>query len=159
MTTSRVRRVSVPHDVPGVGEFAAPGYASAFELTAPGAPSLTPEQWARAVFEGAPAPLRRLLVAGWSGVLGLGLGPRPSPGHVLGWLVSDSGAGSVTLDARSRLMAARNVVVTDGTRVVWTTLVRFERRTGGVLWGAAAPVHHAMVPRLLTRAARSAARG
>ncbi|MCF3101293.1 DUF2867 domain-containing protein [Streptomyces roseoverticillatus] len=159
MTTSRVRRVRVPRDAPGVGAFTAPGYASAFELTAPGTPSLTPEQWARTAFEGAPGALRRLLVTSWSGILGLGLGPRPSPRHVLGWLVSESGPGSVTLEARSRLMTARNVIGVDGTKVVWTTLVRFEQRMGRLVWSAAAPVHHAVIPCLLTRAAGTAARG
>ncbi|RNF81257.1 DUF2867 domain-containing protein [Streptomyces botrytidirepellens] len=152
MTTARVRRVDVPQVMPGGEDFGEPDYVSAFELTAPRA--RTPEQWARATFEGAPALSRWFLVRGWTLGLGLRLGPRTSPAHVLGWPLTDSGADSATLAARSRLVAARNVVVVDGARVVWVTSVRFHGPLGRVVWAVAAPVHHLAVPFLLGRASR-----
>ncbi|MFC1410088.1 hypothetical protein ACEZCY_12535 [Streptacidiphilus sp. N1-12] len=102
----RARRIEVPGEIPG-GGLPDADYASAFELTTPDARALTPAQWARGAFEGAPAPLRPVLLLGWTLVLGLRLGPRPSPDHVLGWPIRDAGPDSVTLEADSRLLAAR----------------------------------------------------
>ncbi|WP_405783438.1 DUF2867 domain-containing protein [Streptomyces sp. NBC_00859] len=155
MTTPRVRRVDVPEAARTSGDFAAADYASAFGLPMPRAGSRTPEQWARATFEDAPAAVRWFLLRGWTLVLGLRMGPRPSPGHVLGWLVSQSGPGSVTLEARSSLVVTRNIVVVDGSGVVWITFVRYNRRLSRLVWAVAAPVHHLAVPRLLGRAART----
>ncbi|WP_041823585.1 hypothetical protein [Streptantibioticus cattleyicolor] len=128
--------------------------ASAFALPAAALPSLTPEEWARATFEGAPGPLRQVLRAGWTAGLGLRLGPGSSPRHVLGWPITGSGADAVTLEARSPLLTARNVVTVEGSRLVWATFVWFEKPAGRAVWSAAAPVHHRTVPYLLARAAR-----
>lgn len=152
----RARRIEVPRRIAREAGFAAFDYASAFELASPGARSLAPEQWARAVFEGAPRLLRWVLLRGWGLGLGLRLGPRPSPGHVLGWAVSDAGPDTVILAAHSRLIDARNTVLVEDGRVVWVTLVRFERRAAAPLWAAAAPIHHLTVPYLLRRANRRA---
>lgn len=152
----RVHRIEVPRRITREAGFAAFDYASAFELASSGAPSRAPESWARAVFEDAPRLLRWVLLRGWRLGLGLRLGPRPSPGHVLGWAVSDAGPDTVTLGARSGLIDARNIILVEDSRVVWVTLVRFERRPGGLLWAAAAPVHHLTVPYLVRRAARRA---
>ncbi|NDZ78419.1 DUF2867 domain-containing protein [Streptomyces sp. SID10853] len=161
MTHPRVRRVEVPQAARTAGESATADYASAFELRSRQARSGTPEQWARATFEDAPAVVRWILLRGWTLVLGLRMGPRPSPGHVLGWELTESGSASVTLDARSPLIAARNVVVVDDSGVVWVTFVRYHRRLSRLVWAAAAPVHHLAVPWLLGLAGRkhTASRG
>jgi Protein of unknown function (DUF2867) len=159
MAAPRARRVEVPRAIQVDEEFAEPNYASAFELPTPDAHSLTPEQWARATWEGAPVILRWLLTMGWAFVLGLRLGPRPSQKHVLGWLISDSGPDSMTLESRSRHLASQNIVVVNNSKVVWVTYVRFNRRLAGPLWAMAAPVHHRAIPCLLKRASRSATRG
>lgn len=154
MSIPRAHRAEVPLSVrAGIGG-AQSDYTSAFELPVPDARAQTAEQWARATFEGAPAPLRRVLLLGWTLVLGLRLGPVPSPGHVLGWPVTDSGSGSATLTASSWLITAQNVVVTGESSVTWVTLVRFDRRIGRAVWSMARPVHHLVVPRLLRRASR-----
>ncbi|GHG72492.1 DUF2867 domain-containing protein [Streptomyces griseocarneus] len=157
-TTSHVRRAEVPRETRTGKDFSKPHYASAFELPAPGAAtSMTPEQWARAVFEGAPPPLRRVLSFGWRRALGLRMAPT-SPQCVLGWHVAESGPRSVVLEARSPLMATRNTVLVREASVVWVTLVRFHRPLARPVWAVAAPVHHTVVPWLLKRAlARAAA--
>ncbi|MFI0770221.1 DUF2867 domain-containing protein [Streptomyces sp. NPDC021218] len=153
----RARRTTVPGALAARYDLAGAHYASAFALPVPRAGALTAEQWARAVFEGAPAPLRRFLVLGWTLGLGLRLGPRTSPRHVLGWAVSDAADHSLTLTARSPLVLTHNVVAVEDARVLWATFVRFDRPVGRPLWALAAPVHHRTVPRLLGRAARAAA--
>jgi hypothetical protein len=155
MGTGRAHRAPVPSALREDGRFAGAGYASAFRLRAAGPGS---ERWARAVFEGAPAPLRPVLVAAWSLGLGLRLGPRPSAGHVLGWEIEHSDADMTVLHARSRLIDAWNVVAApegDGADLVWATFVRFNRPPGRPLWAAAAPVHHVILPYLLRRAGRA----
>ncbi|MFF1924035.1 DUF2867 domain-containing protein [Streptomyces sp. NPDC058221] len=159
MTSARVHRVEVPQTADaggseGGGGLVGAGYASAFELTSPLAGTRTPEEWARAAFEDAPAPLRVVLVLGWRLALGLRLGPRPSPGHVLGWPVAETGPHGVVLEARSGLITARNVVTVSATGVVWSTFVRYERRIARPVWAVVAPVHHLVIPYVLARANR-----
>jgi hypothetical protein len=130
------------------------GYASAFELSIGARRFLTPEQWARATFEGAPAFVRVFLTVSWQYGLGLRLGARASPDHVLGWLISTSGSESITLKARSRLMVAENIVTVREATVDLVTLVQFTGRPGRVLWALATPLHNRMIPYLLGRAGR-----
>jgi hypothetical protein len=155
MSTTRVRRVEAPREVEAGDALAEPDYASAFELPTPDAGRLTPEQWARATWEGAPGLLRRFVLTGWTLVLGLRLGPRPSPTHVLGWLISAADSNSITLQADSRLLAAQNIVVVDGSSVVWVTLVRFDRRIARPMWAIATPIHHMTIRYLLAHAGLS----
>jgi hypothetical protein len=130
------------------------GYAVAFVLSHPTEGGRSPEQWARAVWEQAPSPVRWLLLTGWRIGLGLHLTPaQDTSAHVLGWALSRTNDRAAVLDARSRLMTARNVVELDGPRVRWTTFVRFDKRPAGALWSLAAPVHQAVLPYLLRRAA------
>lgn len=146
-----VRRIDVPPEIRA--RYAAADYASAFLL--PGDRSGKPEKWARATFEGAPVPLRWLLPFGWRLVLGLRLGPLRSSRHVLGWRIEDSDEGSITLESRSWLAVADNIVVVEETGVRWVTVVHYRRRVAAAVWALAAPIHHLTVPWLLGRAARS----
>jgi hypothetical protein len=148
MASSGTRRVAVP-DGP---ERRQGDYASAFEMSIGERRFLTPEQWARATFEGAPSALGLFLTFGWKFVLGLGLGPRSSPSHVAGWRIESSGRDSITLEAHSRLLHARNTVFVHDAAVMVVTDVHFDRRLGRVLWAAAAPIHHRTIPYLLTHA-------
>jgi hypothetical protein len=132
--------------------FAHPDYASAFEVLAPGTDH-TAEQWARAMFEAAPAAVRWLLVVGWKYVLRFRLGPRASPDHVLGWKIVAKAPDSIVLELQSPLMSAQKILRTEQSRTFTMTLVRYERRFARALWLAATPVHHRTEPYLLGRAA------
>jgi F420H(2)-dependent quinone reductase len=146
-------RIEVDDELRAAATLARPDSVSAFEVTVPGAASGSPERWARAVFEGAPAPVRWFLRVGWRAGLGFGLGPRGSADHVLGARIADTGADSVTLELRSRLCLAHNVFVVRGDRVRWVTLVRYHTPAARPLWTVAALAHRALAPRLLDRAA------
>jgi hypothetical protein len=152
MASGGARRVEVPDEIRARPGQPGSGYASAFELAIGARRFLTPEQWARATFEGAPAPLKVFLTTGWKYGLGLALGARASPEHVLGWLISSSSSDSITLQARSRFLVAQNVVMVSDSTVVLATLVQFSGRTGRALWAVATPVHHRVIPYLLQRA-------
>lgn len=114
----------------------------------------SPEEWARAAFEGAPPPVRLFLLFGWRAVLGLRLGPRPSAEHVLGWRITNSGSETIHLTSRSPLMAAQLVMRVEGPGVTLSTHVSFEGRGGRPVWALVGPIHRRLIPYLLGRAAR-----
>jgi Protein of unknown function (DUF2867) len=155
MAPRRVRRVEIPAAIESGDVLAEPDYSVAFELEIADADAMTPEQWARATWEGAPGLLRPLLVMGWALVLGLRLGPRPSPEHVLGWRIATSDSNSIVLQSDSPLIAASNIVLVNDSDVVWVTVVRFERRMARLVWAMATPIHLITIPYLLKRASLS----
>jgi hypothetical protein len=113
------------------------------------------EQWARAVFEGAPQPLRWFILTGWILGLGLRLGPRRSTSHVLGWRILSTTAGTTVLGVESFLLQARLVVQVDEARVLHATFVRYNRRPARLIWPVAAQIHRRLIPYLLDHAAAS----
>lgn len=153
----RVRRVGVPQAIAASFAHSTATSAAAFALTTGAAETRTPQQWARAVFEDAPAAVRWCLVAGWTNVLGLELGPRPSDDHVLGWAITDGDlvAGSTTLLAGSRRVRACTTVAVESSTVTWVTLVHCSNAAARLLWAMVRPLHHVIVRSLLARAARA----
>lgn len=158
MKPDRVRRVAVPQQIAASFARSTANYAAAFTVTTEAAGARTTVQWARAVFERAPAALRWFMVFGWTRVLGLGLGPRPSDDHVLGWAIADSDVvpGSTALIAASRFMRACNTVTIEESTVTWVTLVHYSSAAARPLWALARPIHHLTIRFLLARAARTA---
>jgi hypothetical protein len=144
---ARARRVEPPA---GVAD-----YASSFAVDVPLADARTPEQWARHTLEGAPLALRWFVLLGWRVVLRLRLAPRGAAGSIMGWRVSATTPDTITLEVGSSLVTARKVLTVEQNRVSMTTLVRYERALGRVLWSVIVPIHHRIEPLLLTLAARS----
>jgi hypothetical protein len=127
-------------------------YTDSFEAEFATADDRSPEQLARAVFEGAPRSVRWLLLAGWRFVLGLRLGPRPSPEHVLGWAIVERGPESVTLELRSWFLTSRLVFRIGESRATQATFVRYDRPIAVAIWPAVSIFHRQIVPRCLRRA-------
>jgi deazaflavin-dependent oxidoreductase (nitroreductase family) len=130
-----------------------PDYTDAFEVTRRASDNRSPEQWARAMFEGAPMLVRWFLIFGWRVVLGLRLGPRPSAGHVLGWRIAAVDSGAIHLDAVSPLANAELVVRVTNSTVGFATNISYARRATRLLWAVVRPIHQWIVPYLLKRAA------
>jgi hypothetical protein len=116
----------------------------------------TPEQWARAVFEETPRPVRWFLVNGFRYGLGLRFGPRPSPDHVLGWTIIDRSPDSLTVEARSWFLTSRLVFRTETTRLSQSTYVRYDRRIAAIVWPPVSILHRQIVPRIVRHAATQA---
>jgi hypothetical protein len=154
----RVRRVDVPPPISASFACSTANDALAFAVTTEAATSRTAPQWARAVFEGAPAVVRWFLLFGWAHVLRLQLGPAASADHALGWAIADGDlvAGSTSLTAESRLVRASNTVVVERSTVTWVTLVHYSHAAGRPLWAVARPFHRLTLRYLLARAAREA---
>lgn len=112
-------------------------------------------QWARAAWEGAPAPLRWFMLAGWRLVLGFRLGPPHSPDHILGWRIVRGGPDETVCHLRSGFLSAHNTFrKTDGS-LVWSTFVSYERPVARVIWPPVSLIHRVLV-RLALRHAASA---
>ncbi|HEY1831544.1 MAG TPA: DUF2867 domain-containing protein [Acidimicrobiales bacterium] len=147
----------MPEAVRAADTMAAPDYVDGFSLLVPASGEVrTPEDWARAVFDDAPAALYQFVVIGWRVFLGLRLGPRPSPDCVIGWRLADRGEHWVRMEVGSAMLEAHIVFWLDQERLTFSTSVHYTRRRARLLWSALAPVHHQVVPMLLRSAARRA---
>lgn len=131
-------------------------YDDCFTAPRAAADDRTPEQWARAVFEGAPRPVRWFLVNGFRYGLGLRFGPWPSPEHVLGWAIIDRSADSLTVESRSWFLTSRLVFRTETTHLSQSTYVRYDRRIAAIIWPPVSLLHRQIVPRIVRHAARRA---
>ena len=112
------------------------------------------EQWARAVWEEASAPMRLFLIAGWRLVLGLRLGSRDSADHVLGWKIVHRLPNETAVEAKSRTLTAHNTFRRDDQRLVWSTFVRYDRPAARIIWPPVSLLHRPLVRYSLRRAAR-----
>lgn len=130
-----------------------PDYRDAFEVPIDKTDRRTAEQWLRAVFEDAPRPVRWFLLLGWRGVLGLRLGPRPSPDHILGWRIASREHDEVRLELHSALMKAQLTLRLSSSTAVWSTNVSYTQPLARSLWAAVGVIHRQIVPYLLGRAA------
>jgi hypothetical protein len=152
------QRAGVAQSVRAVGRFTEEcDYEVAFAIDRPEGPRLSAEQWARAVFEGAPRAMRWFLIVGWT-VITCRLKPRRSPIRVLGWHIEDVTPDTVVLVARAWVgLVSRLVVSVDVDKV---TVASFVRYTGPVaqvaraVWAGTVPLHERILPALLTSAAR-----
>jgi hypothetical protein len=136
------------------GTLAEPDYTDVFEVgTELG--SRSAEQWARASFEGAPRAVRWFLLVGWRLVLGLRLGPRRSPDHVLGWTIVRRTREQIILETQSTLLGQVQLVFrVQASRVLAGTLIHFAGHGARAIWSIVGLVHRRTLPYLLTRGAR-----
>jgi hypothetical protein len=104
-------------------------------------------------FEDAPRPVHWFLLLGWRRVLGLRLGPRPSPDHILGWRIASRQPEEVRLELHSALMVAQLTLHLASSTAFWSTNVCYTRPLARPLWAAVGMIHRRMVPSLLGRAA------
>lgn len=130
-----------------------PDYRDRFEVAIPRTDTRTAEQWLRTVFEDAPRPVRWFLLLGWRGVLGLRVGPRPSPDHILGWLIVSKEPEEVRLELHSALMKAQLTLHLSSSTAIWNTDVSYTQPLARPLWATVGVIHRQIIPSLLGRAA------
>jgi hypothetical protein len=140
--------IPVRADLRALSRFPHTDYADCFEIAiAPG--QRTAEQWARVVFERAPAGLRMFVTFGWR-VLGIQLAPPRVAGHVQGWRIVKNSPDAVVLQARSLAgLTARLVLRVDESVLRFGTFVRCDGLFGRAVWFGVAPLHRLVVSRLL----------
>lgn len=131
-----------------------PDFACTYVVALAPGDTRSSEQWARTVWEEAPAPLRLVMLAGWKLVLRLRLGPRHSPDHILGWRITARDPDRTECRLDSPFLSAGNVFRTSGGRLAWSTFVTYDRPAARLIWPPAAPLHRLIVRIALHRAAR-----
>src|SRR5581483_3067773 len=92
-----------------------------------------------------PAPLRGFMLVGWRFVLGLRLGPRPSPEHILGWRITKRSPEETVCQLSSSFLDATNTFRRVGDRLVWSTCVTYDRPVARVIWPPVSLLHRPLV--------------
>lgn len=151
------RRVVAPDPLISGDDF---DYADAFEVALDEDDPRLPEALVRAGLEQAPPLLRWLIIAAHRGVLRLRLGQSGAQGDVLGWMVTHSYLDVVAVQASGPLLDATIIARrSEPTRAVLTTFVFYRHPVlAKVVWSLIGPVHRAVAPMLLRRAARTTIR-
>ncbi|HZS79281.1 MAG TPA: DUF2867 domain-containing protein [Ktedonobacteraceae bacterium] len=147
----RMHRVAVVVQTPAANN--STDYRVTFEVPISKMDTRTAEQWVRAIFEDAPRPVRWFLLLGWRGVLGLRLGPRASPDHILGWQIVSRDPREVRLELHSALMKFQQTWHLSNSTAVWSTIVSYKKPLARPLWAVVGVIHRQMVPYLLGYAA------
>ena len=140
---------NVPAAIRSLATLDSPDYVDAFTLTPSGATERSPEQWARTVLE--ETPTGRSAPALW-GLLGLRLGPRPSPDHVQGWRIADRGDNWIRVETTSWCMTAHAVLRVDDGQVSIALFLRYDRPVAGLIWPPVSVMHRRAVPVMLRQA-------
>ncbi|ORB74048.1 DUF2867 domain-containing protein [Mycobacterium scrofulaceum] len=88
-------------------------------------------------------------------VLRFALGPPSSPDHLIGWTIARSDPDELVLTASGPLMAGELTLRRrDDRRAGLTTRVHYRRKlTARTVWAVVGPLHRAVAPRLMARAA------
>ncbi|MBO3752727.1 hypothetical protein J5X84_42325 [Streptosporangiaceae bacterium NEAU-GS5] len=123
-------------------------YAEIFRLSTDVA--ATPEQWARAIFGDVPSIGEQLI---WRGLLGLRLSRERSSDTVGGWRITGRGEDWLRLGTASWFLTCNFVVQVSDARVSLTTLLRYDRRFGRLLWPRLSAIHRHLIPGVLREAA------
>jgi hypothetical protein len=129
-------------------------YCDSFAVGRASSDQRTAQDWFRAAFEESPAVFRHGLPVAWRSLLGLRLGPRPSPDHVLGWRRVSADPELAVYEAQSPITEANLVMRLETNRAVLSTFVHYRRPAiAGSIFVVAGPIHRAIIPYLLDRAA------
>lgn len=146
-----VQQRTIPETIRSLTPLTSPDYFDLFTVTAPGASTRSPEDWARTALESA-SPTGRFVV--WQVLCGLRLEPEGSPGHVAGWRIAGDGHGWIRLEAASWFMTTHAVVLVEDERVSIALFVRYDRPAGVFIWSPLSIGHRRLMPGLLRHAVR-----
>lgn len=128
-------------------------YADVFEVPLPQGDSRSAEQ----LFRDAVGPGAGGGVVPWihRHVLRFRLGPYASPEHIIGWTIARSDHDELVLTARGPLMhGVLTLRRQDDRRARLTTRVHYCHKTAArTVWAVVGPLHRAVAPRLMARAA------
>jgi Protein of unknown function (DUF2867) len=134
-------------------------YADAFEVAVGEFDSRSAEEVVRAGLQGVPRWLGALVLLAHRHVLRFELARGEMPNHVMGWEVLSADHDMMRLGATGPLMDGVLVARRAGpSAAVLETYVSYRRPAlGRIIWTAVAPIHRAVAPYLLRRAAATSA--
>jgi hypothetical protein len=143
---------NLPREIGRLATLEGVDYADCVVATTSDATERTPEEWARAVMED--TPTGRSAPALWR-LIGLRLGPMPSPDHVQGWRIADRGDDWIRAETAAWYMTAQAVVRVAQDQVSLALFLRFDRAVAGVIWLPVGVLHRRGVPAMLRQAVRA----
>ena len=149
VVTGAVGLTSVPDEIRGIAALANADYVDCFTATTRCASDRSAEAWARVALED--TPTGRAAPVLWR-LLGLRLGPTPSPDHVQGWRIADRGDDWIRIETASWLMTAHAVVQADAEHVSLALFVRYDRPIAALVWPPVSVMHRRAVPVILRQA-------
>lgn len=133
-------------------------FACAYATDLPPGDGRSSEDWARQVWEGAPAWLRWFMVFGWRAVLRLQLVPAQLPNQILGWRITEQAPDRTVCQSHSSFLSAYNTFISRDGEFVWSTIVFYDRPIARLLWPPASLLHRPIVRLSLARARDVASR-
>jgi len=144
-------RITISDEAEGLCSLPRVDYSDAFRAATDDARA--PEAWARAVFEGPPAPLPACLHFLWATLVRLDLASRNDRSRVLGWKIAARTESGVVLEAEAPGMRVQLVALVEPAAVSWTTFIYYRKWFGRVTFTLLATTHRALAAYLLSRAA------
>jgi hypothetical protein len=145
----RVRRIDVPPAIRTLSTLRSVGYADTFAVRPLDTGGRTPEEWARAILEDAPARVRAGLLGGWAGI-GLKVLGQRSEDRVLGWRIRTGNPEFVLLGADSWIgMPGQLVIKVEHDALLVATLVEHDNLAARALWASVEPMHLRILSGLL----------
>ena len=144
---------NIPEAIRALDTMARPDYVDLFTASTRELTDTSPEQWARAAFEGA-SPAGRFFA--WQVVLRLRLHTRPSPDYVAGWKIADRGEHWIRLEASSWFLTAHCVFQIAERQLSFATFIRYDRSIAAVVWPTVSGIHRRAAPGLLHHAVKVA---
>ncbi|MBS1844370.1 MAG: hypothetical protein JST53_08140 [Actinobacteria bacterium] len=151
--TAELSEVEVPARLRAAAALGRADYEDAFLLRPASPVERTALEWAEAVLESAPPPLREPLVSGWRAI-GLDL-DLSSADAVLGWRVFRADPGLAVLAAESPLgIAGRLVFERRPDGLLYGTFVRLDGEPAERAWARIESAHPPVVHELLGRQVR-----
>jgi hypothetical protein len=152
-TRDKVRQIAVPPPARALSMLSDVDYADAFLVEAGTARQWSADQYARAVLDGAPLPLRANLLLGW-----LAIGLKPAIGRsrsILGWEIRRSTPEFVLLGRDSLVgMPGELLFKCEGDGFLFCTFVQHSNPVARATWASIQASHVRIVRDLLEQASR-----
>ena len=143
---------NIPEAIRRLDTLASPDYVDLFTATTSGATDKSAEEWARALLED--TPTGRSAPVLWR-LLGLRLGPTPSPDYVQGWQIADRGEDWIRIETASWFMTTHGVVQIGNTHVSLALFIRYDRPVAALIWPPVSVLHRRGMPVMLQQALRA----
>lgn len=150
--SSVVGLTDIPDTIRRLTTLVSPDYVDLFTVATSGATGKSAEEWARTALED--TPTGRSAPVLWR-LLGLRLGPTPSPDYVQGWKIADRGDDWIRIETTSWFMTAHAVVQVDDGRVSIALFLRYDRPIAAVIWPPVSVMHRRAVPVILRQALKA----
>jgi hypothetical protein len=143
---------NIPEVIRSRDTLPSPDYVDVITVTTGEVTDASAEEWARAALED--TPTGRAAPRLWR-LLGVRLGPRPSPDYVQGWKIADGDDDWIRIEATSWFMTAHAVVQVKDGKVSVALFVRYDRPIAALIWPSVSIMHRRAVPAMIREALSS----